>query len=201
MPTMIAVTVAVTIAAYLVGSISSAILVARAMGLPDPRGEGSGNPGATNVLRYGGKLAGGLTLLGDGAKGTLPVVAAVLIGLPEPGLAAVGLAAFLGHVFPVFFGFRGGKGIATGLGVLLGWSWLVFGAVVVTWLVVAAIGRMSSLAALVAFLVAPVYIQLIDATPWVAVAALVMTAATYWRHTGNIRRIAAGTEPKIGRSG
>lgn len=201
MPTMIAVTVAVTIAAYLVGSISSAILVARAMGLPDPRGEGSGNPGATNVLRYGGKLAGGLTLLGDGAKGTLPVVAAVLIGLPEPGLAAVGLAAFLGHVFPVFFGFRGGKGIATGLGVLLGWSWLVFGAVVVTWLVVAAIGRMSSLAALVAFLVAPLYIQLIDATPWVAVAALVMTAATYWRHTGNIRRIAAGTEPKIGRSG
>lgn len=201
MPTIIAVTVAVTIAAYLVGSISSAILVARAMGLPDPRGEGSGNPGATNVLRYGGKLAGGLTLLGDGAKGTLPVVAAVLIGLPEPGLGAVGLAAFLGHVFPVFFGFRGGKGIATGLGVLLGWSWLVFGAVVMTWLVVAGIGRMSSLAALVAFLVAPLYIQLIDATPWVAVAALVMTAATYWRHTGNIRRIAAGTEPKIGRSG
>jgi glycerol-3-phosphate acyltransferase PlsY len=189
-----------TIAAYLLGSLSSAILVSRAMGLPDPRGEGSGNPGATNVLRYGGRVAGGMTLLGDGAKGTLPVLAGVLLGIPDAGLAAVGLAAFLGHVFPVFFGFQGGKGIATGLGVLLGWSWLTFLAAVATWLVVAAIARMSSLAALVAFLLAPVYIYAFQATPWISAAAIAMTAATYWRHTGNIRRILAGTEPKLGRS-
>lgn len=192
--------IALTIAAYLLGSLSSAIIVSRVMGLPDPRGEGSGNPGATNVLRYGGRIAGGLTLLGDGAKGTIPVLAGVLVAIPDPGLAAVGLAAFLGHVFPVFFGFQGGKGIATGLGVLLGWSWLTFLAAVASWLVVAAIGRMSSLAALIAFLLAPAYIYAFEGTPWISAGALAMTAATYWRHTGNIRRILAGTEPRIGAS-
>jgi len=191
----------VTIAAYLLGSLSSAILVARAMGLPDPRGEGSGNPGATNVLRYGGRLAAGITLFGDVAKGSVPVLVGLLLGLPDPGLAAVGLAALLGHVFPVFFGFKGGKGVATALGVLLAWSWLAFLAAVVTWLVVAAIFRMSSLAALAALLLAPVYIYAFEATPWISAAAVVVMIAVYWRHTGNIQRILAGTEPRIGESG
>ena len=193
--------VVVTIAAYLLGSLSSAILVARAMGLPDPRGEGSGNPGATNVLRYGGRLAAGITLFGDVAKGSVPVLVGLLLGLPDPGLAAVGLAALLGHVFPVFFGFKGGKGVATALGVLLAWSWLAFLAAVVTWLVVAAIFRMSSLAALAALLLAPVYIYAFEATPWISAAAVVVMIAVYWRHTGNIQRILAGTEPRIGESG
>ena len=191
----------VTIAAYLLGSLSSAILVARAMGLPDPRGEGSGNPGATNVLRYGGRLAAGITLFGDVAKGSVPVLVGLLLGLPDPGLAAVGLAALLGHIFPVFFGFKGGKGVATALGVLLAWSWLAFLAAVVTWLVVAAIFRMSSLAALAALLLARVYIYAFEATPWISVAAVVVMIAVYWRHTGNIQRILAGTEPRIGESG
>jgi len=191
----------VTIAAYLLGSLSSAILVARAMGLPDPRGEGSGNPGATNVLRYGGRLAAGITLFGDVAKGSVPVLVGLFLVLPDPGLAAVGLAALLGHVFPVFFGFKGGKGVATALGVLLAWSWLAFLAAVVTWLVVAAISRMSSLAALAALLLAPVYIYAFEATPWISAAAVVVMIAVYWRHTGNIQRILAGTEPRIGESG
>jgi len=193
--------IAVTIAAYLLGSLASAILVARVMGLPDPRGEGSGNPGATNVLRYGGRIAGAATLVGDGAKGTVPVLAALLLGVPDAGLAAVGLAALLGHVFPVFFGFQGGKGVATGLGVLLGWSWLAFLAAAATWLAVAAIFRMSSLAALVALFLAPFYIYGFEATPWISAAAVAVTAAVVWRHTSNIRRIVAGTEPRIGNSG
>ena len=117
------------------------------------------------------------------------------------GLAAVGLAALLGHVFPVFFGFKGGKGVATALGVLLGWSWLAFLAAAATWLVVAAIFRMSSLAALVALLLAPAYIYAFEATPWISGAAIVVVIAVFWRHTGNIQRIRAGTEPRIGKSG
>lgn len=184
--------------AYLIGSVSSAILICRMLGLPDPRTEGSGNPGATNVLRVGGRKAAALTLAGDFLKGTLPVVAVVLLGLPEPVIAAAGLAAFAGHLFPVFFGFRGGKGVATGLGVLLGWHWLLLAAVAGTWLVVAVISRISSLSALVAFALAPVYVWLISASPALTGATVLMTALIYWRHTGNIRNILAGTESRIG---
>lgn len=186
------------VAAYLIGSVSSAIVVARLMGLPDPRGQGSGNPGATNVLRYGGRKAGALTLLGDMLKGTVPVLAAVLLGVPDPGLALVGLAAFAGHLLPVFFAFKGGKGIATGLGVILGWSWPAFLAAIATWIVVAAIGRISSLAALVAFLLAPAYLFYFTGSPGMAAAMGVMTVVTYWRHRSNIRRLLAGTESRIG---
>jgi glycerol-3-phosphate acyltransferase PlsY len=183
---------------YLVGSISSAVLVCRLMGLPDPRTQGSGNPGATNVLRFGGRLAGGLTLAGDFLKGTLPVLVAIAVDAGGAGLALAGLGAYLGHLYPVFFGFRGGKGVATGLGVLLGWNWLAALATVATWLLVAAITRISSLSALTAFLLAPAYVWYLTASPWLALAMLVMTVVTYWRHRSNIRNIIAGTEGRIG---
>lgn len=186
------------ILAYLLGSLSSAILVCRLMGLPDPRGEGSGNPGATNVLRVGGRVAGALTLAGDFLKGTVAVWLALLVGLAPAALGAVGVAAFLGHLYPVFFGFKGGKGVATGLGVLLGWSWSVLVVTVGTWLLVAAVTRISSLSALVAFLLAPVYLWGFTGEPALAVAMAVMTAVTYWRHRGNIRRLLAGEEARIG---
>jgi glycerol-3-phosphate acyltransferase PlsY len=183
---------------YLVGSISSDVLVCRLMGLPDPRTQGSGNPGATNVLRFGGRLAGGFTLAGDFLKGTLPVLVAIAVDAGGAGLALAGLGAYLGHLYPVFFGFRGGKGVATGLGVLLGWNWLAALATVATWLLVAAITRISSLSALTAFLLAPAYVWYFTASPWLAPAMLVMTVVTYWRHRSNIRNIIAGTEGRIG---
>lgn len=183
---------------YLVGSISSAVLVCRIMGLPDPRTQGSGNPGATNVLRFGGRLAGGLTLAGDFLKGTLPVLVALAAGAGDDGLALAGLGAYLGHLYPVFFGFRGGKGVATGLGVLLGWSWLAALATVATWLLVAAITRISSLAALTSFLLAPAYLWYLTGSAWLALAMLAMTVVTYWRHRSNIRNIIDGTEGRIG---
>lgn len=190
--------IALVVLAYLFGSVSSAIIVARVMGLPDPRGQGSGNPGATNVLRYGGRKAGALTLLGDTLKGTLPVLAALALGLADRWLAAVGLAAFAGHLLPAFFRFKGGKGIATGLGVILGWSWPAFLLAIGTWLAVAAVTRISSLAALVAFLLAPVYVYAFTASPALTAAMAVMTVVTYWRHRSNIRNLLAGTEGRIG---
>lgn len=192
------VAIAVIIGAYLVGSVASAILVCRAMGLPDPRQEGSRNPGATNVLRVGTRTAAGLTLAGDFLKGWLPVAIAVALGTPAPVVAAAGLAAFLGHVFPVFFGFHGGKGVATGLGVLLGWSWLALLAAALTWVAVAAAFRYSSLAALVAFLLAPIYLLGLGEPPLVIAAMAVVTALTFWRHQGNIRNLRQGTEKRIG---
>jgi len=136
------------VGAYLMGSIASAVVVARLMGLPDPRTQGSGNPGATNVLRLGGKKAAALTLLGDVLKGVIPVLAARLAGLPETGVALVALAAFLGHLYPVFFGFKGGKGVATAFGVLVAGAPLLGLAILVTWLAVAFASRISSLSAL-----------------------------------------------------
>lgn len=183
--------------AYLLGSISSAVIVSRAMGFPDPREVGSGNPGATNVLRLGGKSAAALTLLGDILKGLIPVAAARLF-TPEPWvIALVGLAAFLGHLFPIFFRFRGGKGVATGLGVYLGLSpWLGLG-LVVTWLLVAALTRYSSLAALVAAALSPLYIwYLMPETAYLLVG-LVMAVLLLWRHRTNISKLLAGTESKI----
>jgi len=189
--------VALIIAAYLAGSISSAILVSKLVGLPDPRANGSGNPGATNVLRLGGKKAAALTLLGDMLKGLAPVLIAKYLGLPPLALAGVALAAFLGHLCPVFFGFRGGKGVATFLGVLLGLSWWVGGAVILTWLIIALLTRYSSLAALSAAFLAPLYLHWIGAPAEFMLAGVIMTTFLLWRHQGNIRNLLSGTEARI----
>lgn len=191
-------TIVLVLIGYLVGSVSSAVLVCRLMGLSDPRGGGSGNPGATNVLRLGGRPAAALTLAGDFFKGTLPVWAAMAFGAAPVVVGLTGLAAFLGHLYPVFFGFRGGKGVATGLGVLLGWSWAVLAVTAATWVLVAAVTRLSSLSALIAFLLAPLYVWGLTGEPALAAAMVAMTAFSFWRHRGNIRRIAAGEEPRIG---
>ncbi|MCC5811281.1 MAG: glycerol-3-phosphate 1-O-acyltransferase PlsY [Ectothiorhodospiraceae bacterium] len=184
--------------AYLVGSISTAVLVCRMLGLPDPRTVGSGNPGATNVLRHGGRKAAGLTLAGDFLKGTAPVLVIVLLGRDAPVVALAGVAAFLGHLYPVFFGFIGGKGVATGLGVLLAWSWPGLLATVATWLAMAALFRYSSLAALSAFLLAPLYLLLFGNPLSIVLAMVFITAVTFWRHRSNIRNLIAGKENKIG---
>jgi glycerol-3-phosphate acyltransferase PlsY len=185
--------------AYLLGSLSSAVITSRLMGLPDPREEGSKNPGATNVLRLGGKKAAIITLLGDMLKGLLPLAVAKALDAPDPVLAAVGLAAFLGHLYPVFFGFKGGKGVATALGVLTGFSWLIGLATLLTWLSVAFVSRISSLAALVASALALVYVWFLLHSPVLTVATALMSALLFWRHKSNIQRILSGEESKIGR--
>ena len=145
-------------AAYLVGSVSSAIIVCRMLGLPDPRSEGSGNPGATNVLRLGGKKAAAITLVGDVLKGVIPVLVARGLGAADSIIAATAMAAFLGHLYPVFFQFKGGKGVATMLGTLAPMCWPAGIATPLTWLAVAKILKISSLSALVATALAPVYV-------------------------------------------
>ncbi len=189
------------IAAYLVGSLSAAILVCKLMGLPDPRTEGSKNPGATNVLRLGGKRAALLTLLGDMLKGLLPVALAVQLDSSEPTIGLTLLAAFLGHLYPLFFGFQGGKGVATALGGLIGLHWSIGLATIATWLLVAALFRYSSLAALSAILLAPLYVwslfPLAEPTTLTTAMALI-TVMLYWRHRSNIENLLAGREDKIG---
>ncbi|MEO7150277.1 MAG: glycerol-3-phosphate 1-O-acyltransferase PlsY [Burkholderiaceae bacterium] len=190
------------LAGYLMGSLSFAVLVSRAMGLSDPRRYGSGNPGATNVLRSGNKLAALLTLLLDAAKGFVPVLLVRLygerFGLGEATLALVGLAAFLGHLWPVFFRFKGGKGVATAAGVLLALNpWLGL-ATLATWLIIAAFFRYASLASLVAAAFAPFYQLLIWGGGPVAVAVAAMSLLLVWRHRGNLRKLMEGTESRLG---
>lgn len=185
------------ILAYLFGSISTAIIVCKLMGLPDPRTEGSGNPGATNVLRVGGKKAAAITLFGDFIKGVIPVVVASYLEVNDLVLALVGFAAFIGHLYPVFFHFRGGKGVATMLGVLFGFNLYAGLATAGTWLFVAKVLNISSLSALVATLLAPFYIwQLAPSNELITVTA-VMTVILYWRHRSNIRNLLSGNEGKI----
>lgn len=187
------------LSAYLLGSVSSAVIVCKLMSLPDPRTQGSGNPGATNVLRLGGKKAAAITLLGDMLKGFIPAFAAYLLQLPAPTLALVGLAAFLGHLYPIFFRFQGGKGVATMLGVLFGWHWAVGTVTALTWLVMAKVFRISSLAALIATLLAPVYIWwFLGGQTALIVTATSMTAILFWRHRSNIQKLLRGDEGKIG---
>ena len=187
-------------AAYLFGSISSAVVVTRIMRLEDPRNVGSRNPGATNVLRYGGKTAAGLTLLGDLLKGVVAVSVARVLTQDALVLALVGLCAFVGHIYPVFFGFRGGKGVATGFGVWLALSPLVALALAVTWLLVAALFRYSSLAALTAAALGPVYTWVfLRQWPYVALS-IAMGAFLIWRHRTNIKKLLAGEEGRIGKS-
>lgn len=180
--------------AYLIGSISSAIITCRLMGLPDPREQGSGNPGATNVMRIGGKKAAGITLLGDLLKGLLPVYAASMQGVSAELLALTGLAAFTGHLYPVFFGFKGGKGVATSIGVLLGFSWLLGLAFVATWLLIYKFGKISSLSALCASLLSPVYAWFLVGNQAFVAASAVMMVILLWRHRSNIQRLLSGQE-------
>lgn len=198
----------VVLLAYLLGSLSFAVIVSKFMGLSDPRSYGSKNPGATNVLRSGNKKAAILTLLFDAVKGWVPVVwilnHGAPFGLTEGAAAAAGLAAFLGHLYPIFFRFQGGKGVATALGVLMGVSPLLGIAVALTWLGVAWFFRYSSLAALLAALLAPVYYALLgDVLWWSFNEALfgmlcVMGILLVWRHRDNVNRLIAGTESKLG---
>ncbi len=183
---------------YLAGSLSTAIIVCRIMGLPDPRSEGSRNPGATNVLRFGGKKAAAITLAGDFLKGLGPVLLARGLGVEETGLALTALAAFLGHLYPVFFGFGGGKGVATAFGVILGLSWLTALAALATWLIMAFAVRISSLSALTAAALTPLYAWLFGLPPVYVAAILVMVILLIWRHRSNIRQLLAGTEDTIG---
>ncbi len=183
---------------YLLGSVASAIITCRLMGLPDPRGEGSGNPGATNVLRFGGRKAAAITLTGDILKGLLPVLVARLLGAGPGVVGAVAVAAFVGHLYPVFFNFRGGKGVATAGGALLALTPPVGLIAVVIWLVLAALFRYASLAGVSAAVAAPMLAWLFGYPGPVILAALVMGALLIWRHQTNIQRLLAGTEGRIG---
>lgn len=185
------------ILAYLFGSLSTAVIVAKAMGLPDPRTVGSKNPGATNVLRHGGKKAAALTLAGDLIKGVIPVLVAQAMGVTAEVLAAVGVAAFLGHLYPVFFGFQGGKGVATAGGVLLAVAWPVGLGAVGTWLVMAFITRISSLSALTAAAATPFYMWWATGSMALTVMNAVLSVLLIWRHRSNIRHIIEGTEGRI----
>ena len=193
---------AAVVVAYLVGSLSFAVLVSRGFGLADPRSYGSRNPGATNVLRSGHRAAAILTLALDALKGYVPVWLALWLaprfGFGETTIAFVGLAAFLGHLWPVFFRFEGGKGVATAVGVLLALNpWLGL-ATLATWVIIALFFRYSSLASIVAAVFAPFYQLLIWEPSAIALAVAVMSLLLIWRHSGNIRKLLAGTESKLG---
>ena len=189
-----------TLTGYVIGSVACAVFVCRALGLPDPRTEGSRNPGATNVLRVGGKTAAALTLAGDVLKGVLPVLLARAVSDSPAVAAAAGLGAFAGHLYPVFFRFRGGKGVATCFGVVAALSWPIVIGMGATWLAVAALSRYSSLASLAAALIAPVLSVVFDAPTAVLAALVAMCAMLVMRHQGNISRLLRGEERKIGAS-
>jgi acyl phosphate:glycerol-3-phosphate acyltransferase len=195
-------TIVFIIAAYLLGSISFAVVTSKLFGLADPRTYGSGNPGATNVLRSGKKAAAALTLFGDAAKGWLAVFLAIQFspsGVSYTMLAAaVALAVFLGHLFPIFLRFKGGKGVATALGVLLALNVWVGLAALATWLLTALVFRLSSLAALTAAVGAPIYAVLLGLPREWVLASGIMLLLLVWRHKGNIQNLLAGKEAKIG---
>ena len=195
-------TLLLIVGAYLLGSLSFAVIVSRAMGLPDPRSFGSGNPGATNVLRTGRKLAAALTLLGDALKGWVAVMAAQTVaahfGLAQGVVLLAAVAVFVGHLFPVFFRFQGGKGVATALGVLLGLNpWLGL-ACLATWLAIALTFRISSLSALVTACLAPVYAGLLMGWGPQATAVLVIALLLVYRHKSNLIKLVNGEEKRIG---
>lgn len=193
--------ISLIIFAYLLGSVSSAIIVCKVMGLPDPRTEGSGNPGATNVLRVGGKRAALITLAGDLLKGAIPVVVAWAVGATVTIVALTGLAAFFGHIFPVFFRFKGGKGVATMMGVLYAYSFFAGLATAATWIVMAKVFRISSLSALIAAFFSPFYVWLIAGpVPELIAATTIMTVILFWRHRTNIQRLMSGEEGLIKKS-
>jgi len=183
---------------YLIGSLPFAVIVSKLFGLADPRSHGSGNPGATNVLRTGNKLAALLTLLGDAMKGWLAIAIAAKLGAGGTAVALTGLAAFLGHLFPVFLRFKGGKGVATALGVLIGLDGWVAAGAASAWLITAIVARYSSLAALVAAAAAPVLALMHHGLDGVSLVVILMCLLLIWRHKANIQRLLAGTESRIG---
>jgi acyl phosphate:glycerol-3-phosphate acyltransferase len=185
-------------AAYLLGSISSAILICKALGEPDPRSSGSGNPGATNVLRQSGKKAALLTLAGDVAKGFLPVLLGTLLHLSPVTIALLGAGAFIGHLFPIFFQFKGGKGVATLIGVLFGISPMLGFGFAVTWLIVAGITRYSSLAALIAAAASPIIAWALQIPGPIVLSLCALVVLLIWRHRPNIEKLLRGEESKIG---
>jgi glycerol-3-phosphate acyltransferase PlsY len=187
------------VAAYLLGSISFGILISRMFGLPDPRTVGSGNPGATNVLRSGKKLAALLTLLGDAFKGWFPVWLALQSGMLMWVVSWVGFAVFIGHLYPVYYRFKGGKGVATALGVLLALSGWLGLAVLVTWALVFAVWRYSSLAAIVAAVLAPVFAYFLLPYKDYLILTVAITVLLIWRHRSNIQKLMAGTEAGFGK--
>lgn len=182
--------------AYALGSVSSAVIISKVMGLPDPREEGSGNAGATNVLRVGGKAAGSYVMVADILKGVVAIILAHVVGASGIQIGFAALAVVMGHIFPVFFGFKGGKGVATMLGALLIMSFFTAIVLAIVWLVVAVLTRYASLASVVAAVAMPIMILVFghgaDFFPLLIVAAVVI-----WKHWGNIERLRAGTEPKI----
>ncbi len=190
--------IAAILFAYLVGSLSSAIIICKIMKLPDPRTTGSNNPGATNVLRIGGKKAAIIALLGDMLKGLIPVLVARCFGIDGFMLALVALVACLGHLFPVFFKFQGGKGVATGFGAIVALSWPVGLIMLGIWAVVAGIFRFSSLAAIIAFLLSPLLMNYFS-NPNYVIPIAVLTLLILMRHKDNIQRLMKGQESKIGK--
>jgi len=196
------ISLAFVVAAYLIGSVSFAVIVSKAFGLPDPRTYGSRNPGATNVLRTGNKLAAFLTLVGDGAKGWLAVFLAQRfawrLDIDDFGIALVALAVFLGHMFPVFSRFKGGKGVATAAGILLAIDWRIGIGTIATWLIIVVCWRYSSLGALIAAAFAPFFTALVLGFNAYAAAVLAIALLLVWRHEENIRNLIAGTERRIG---
>lgn len=194
---MIFAAVTLILIAYLFGSISSAIIVCRLWRLPDPRTQGSGNPGATNVLRIGGKLPAALTLLGDVLKGVLPVLLAKWIGLEAAGLALVAFAAFFGHLFPLFFRFEGGKGVATALGCLLALAYPVALWWMLTWILIVFIFRYVSLASMVASIATPLFMLILGYPMPYTLVTIAMTLLLIYRHHDNLAKLLSGTEKKI----
>ncbi len=180
--------------AYLLGSLSSAILLSKLMGFQDPRSEGSKNPGATNVLRIAGKKAAFLTLLGDCLKGLLPVLVAHSIEAHQALIALTAFAAFMGHCFPLFFRFQGGKGVATAIAGTLAYNWLLGGILITIWLLFAKVFKISSLAAIIAFAILPAGVYWADDSLDTTVIFAAISAILIWRHRGNIKRLLAGTE-------
>jgi glycerol-3-phosphate acyltransferase PlsY len=193
---MSALALIMVIAAYLLGSISSAVLICRLSGLPDPRQSGSNNPGATNVLRIGGKKAAAAVLLCDMLKGTIPVWLSYYLGIEPVVLGVIGIAACLGHIYPLFFHFKGGKGVATAIGALAPIGWDLTGLLAATWLGVAIITRYSSAAAIITSLLAPFYTWLIK--PQYTFPVAMLCCLIILRHHENIKRLYEGTEPKVG---
>ncbi len=194
--------ISLIVLAYLLGSISSAVVVCKLMQLEDPRTQGSNNPGATNVLRLYGRKAAIPTLAGDVLKGVIPVVIGKLLNTPDLILACIGLAAFTGHLFPVFFNFQGGKGVATLVGVLFGTCWILGLAFMGTWLLMALAFRYSSLASLTATATTPIYTVFImsshGGSHWFIASNMLMAMLLFWRHTSNIKNLLSGEEDKIG---
>jgi len=190
----LAINILLILLAYLLGSISTAIITCRLMGLPDPRSQGSNNPGATNVLKIGGKKAAALTLLGDALKGLAPVLLGLYLGIDELYLSLVAFAAFIGHLYPLFFHFKGGKGVATAFGVFIGLNWQVALAVLLTWLIIVKLFKLSSLGALLTALIAPLYFYFLDGSLYFTSLSVILSALLIYRHRSNIIKIIEGTE-------